>query len=55
MLEGLHVEMAAFKALGGWLDVSGYTDGLVQAGIAKIGMADSFLKASHTNRTRHAH
>ena len=55
MLAGLHIEMAAFKALGGWLDGSGWTDRLVQAGVAKVGMADSFLKASHITRTRHAH
>ena len=55
MLEGLHIEMAALKALGGWLDGSGWTDCLVQAGVAKVGMADSFLKASHITRTRHAH
>ena len=55
MLGGLHIEMAAFKALGGWLDGSGWTDCLVQAGVTKVGMADSFLKASHITRTRHAH
>ena len=55
MLGGLHIEMAAFKALDGWLDGSGWTDCLVQAGVAKVGMADSFLKASHITRTRHAH
>ena len=47
MLGGLHIEMAAFKALGGWLDGSGWTNCLVQAGVAKVGMAGSFLKASH--------
>lgn len=46
MLGGLHVEMAVFKDHGGWLDDSGWTDGLVQAVIAKSYMADSFLKAS---------
>ena len=44
MLRGLHIEMAAFKALGGWLDGSGWTDCLVQAGVAKVGMADLSLK-----------
>ena len=55
MLGGLHIEMTAFKALGGWLDGSGWTDCLVQAGVAKVGMEDFFLKASHITRTRHAH
>ena len=55
MLGGLHIEMASFKALGNWLDGSGWTDVLVQAEVAKSGTADSFLKASHITRTRHAH
>ena len=37
--------MAPFKALGGWLDGSGWTESLVQEAVAK---------ASHTTRTRHA-
>ena len=55
MLGGLHIEMASFKALGNWLDGSGWTDVLVQAEVANSGTADSFLKASHITRTRHAH
>ena len=55
MLGGLHIETASFKALGNWLDGSGWTDVLVQAEVAKSGTADSFLKASHITRTRHAH
>lgn len=39
--------LAAFKALDGWLDGSGCTGRLVLGGIAKIGMADSFIKASY--------
>ena len=38
-----------------WLDSSGWTAALVQADIATPGKADSFLKASHVSRTRHAH
>ena len=53
MLGGLHIEMTAWKALGKWLDSSGWTSALVQADIA-TGKADSFLKASHVSRTRHA-
>ena len=44
--------MAAFKALGYWLDGSGWTDALLQVGVAK---SNPFLKASHITRTRHAH
>lgn len=52
---GLHIEMAAFKILGDLLDASGWTEALVQAGVAAVETADSFLKASHLTRTRHAH
>ena len=39
MLGGPHIEMAASKTLGDWLDGSGWTDVLVQAGVAKSGTA----------------
>ena len=47
MLGGLHIEMAAWKTLGDWLQGSGWTSSLTQTGIASSGMADSFLKASY--------
>ncbi len=43
------------KTYGDYLDGSGWTNALVQAGIASSGTADSFLRASHLTRTRHAH
>ena len=55
MLGGLHIEMAAFKLLGDWLDGSGWTSALVAAEIATGGVADSFIKATHVTRTRRAH
>ncbi|KAK6169757.1 hypothetical protein SNE40_020746 [Patella caerulea] len=55
MFGGLHIEMAVLKTIGDWLSGSGWTQALVQAGIAKSGTADSFLKASHVARTRRAH
>ena len=55
MLGGLHIELTALKALGKWLDESGWSSALVHAGIATTGTADSFHKASHITRTRHAH
>ena len=48
MLGDLHIEMAAFKVLGNWLDGSGWTS-------VATGVADSFIKASHLTRTRRAH
>ena len=55
MFGGLHIEMAAFKVLGEWLEGSGWTHALTQAEIASSGLADSFLKASHIAKTRRAH
>ncbi len=55
MLGGLHIEMATLKVLGNWLEDSGWTDSLCQAKVASPGTADSFLKATHVTKTRHAH
>lgn len=55
MLGGLHVEMALWKTVGDYLDCSGWTNALTQAGIASSGTAESFLSCSHVTRTRHAH
>ena len=55
MFGGLHIEMAATKCIGEWLNGSGWVTALVNAGIANAGTAESFLKVSHVARTRHAH
>lgn len=55
MFGGLHVEMAVWKTIGDFLEASGWTTAFTQAGIASSGTANSFLKASHLTRTRHAH
>ncbi len=55
MLGGLHIEMAVWSTLGDYLEDSGWTAALTQAGIASSGTADSFLKAAHLTRTRHGH
>ena len=55
MFGGLHIEMAALKTIGDWLEGSGWAQALVQAEIATVGMADSLHKASHVMRTRKAH
>ena len=55
MFSGFHTELPALKALGSWIEDSGWTSVLVQAGVTTSGTADSFLKASHVSRTRHAH
>lgn len=55
LLGGLHIEMAAWKTIGDWLEGSGWTDALVDSKVASVGTADSFLKCSHIKKTRQAH
>ena len=55
MFGGLHVEMVELKALGEWLDGSGWVDALSEAHVATPGIAESFLKVSHLAKTRRAH
>lgn len=55
MLGGLHIEMAAFKALGKWVLGSRWPEALTNATVASPGVANSFLTASHITRTRRAH
>ena len=52
---GLHVEMTALKAIGKWLERSGWTSALVQVNVASPGTANSLLKATHVSRMRHAY
>ena len=47
--------MLLFQLLVDWLEDSGWTNALVQADIASSGTADSFIRASHVTKTRHAH
>ena len=53
LLVGLHIEMISLKVLGHWLEGSGWVECL-DAGIATPKIAESFLKATHATRTRHA-
>lgn len=41
MFVGLHIEMAAFRRIGGWLEESGWTNAFVEADISSPGTADS--------------
>ena len=47
--------MAIWNTFGDYLEASGWATALIQVDIASSGVADSFLKASHLTRTRHAH
>ena len=55
MMGPLHIEMAALKTIGDWLEGSGWCSAIVEADIASSGTAESFLHASHVTRTRNAH
>ena len=55
MLGGFHSEWTLYKALGHWLEGSGWVEALVQADVASSGTAESFLKATHVLKTRNAH
>lgn len=55
LLGGLHIEMAILRMLGHWLDGSGWIQCLVQAGIATLGVAQSFITVAHVKRTRYVH
>lgn len=55
MLGGLHIEMVALRAVGSWLKDSGWVEALIQAEIATVGTAESFLKVTHLTKARHAH
>jgi len=55
LLGGLHTEMAALRMVGHFLNGSGWTQCLIQAGVATVGVAESFISASHVKRTRYAH
>lgn len=55
MMGGFHVEQAALRTIGDWLRGSGWVAAITAAGVASSGVAESFRKASHVTRTRHAH
>ena len=55
MLGGLHIEMVIQSMLGKWLEGSGWSSALAEAGIVTSGRAEALLSASHVKRTRYAH
>eukprot|EP00794_Sanderia_malayensis_P019361 gene19361-21281_t len=55
MFGGLHIEKALWSAIRDLLESSGWTVALTDAAVATSGTADSYLKAVHITRTRHAH
>ena len=55
VLGGLHIEMAAWKVLGNWLENSGWVEALMEGNVFTAGVADSLIKVSHVARTKQAH
>ena len=55
MFGGLHIEMAAWKVAGTWLEDSGWSDVLTLSDVAAAGRAESYLNSAHLTRTRYAH
>ena len=51
LVESTHAQMAFLKAIGGWLDDSGWTAALVEANVASAGTAESFIKATSITRS----
>ena len=47
--------MAVLSMLGKWLDGSGWSGALVEAGITTSGKAEALISASHVKCTRYAH
>lgn len=47
VLGGLHIEIAAWRAIGDFLEGSGWTSAITKSNVASAGTADSFLKTSH--------
>ena len=55
MFGDLYIEMAMWRMYGDYLEASGWTNALTEAGVASSGTADSLQRVSHLTRTRHAH
>ena len=54
MFNGLHIEMAALKTLGDWLQGSGWVEALVETEITRADTAESLL-AAHTKTCPPSH
>ena len=51
----IYIICVLFQLQRDWLEDSDWTNALVPANIASSGAADSFIRASHVTKTRHAH
>jgi hypothetical protein len=55
MMGGLHIEMALFGAIGGWLNGSEWVAVMTTANVTTEGRADALQKGSYTSRAQLAH
>ena len=55
MMDPLHNDMAFLRAIGNWLDGSGWTNIFERAKITTAGGIESYLCGSKVKRTRYAH
>lgn len=55
LMGGLHIELATLRALGHFLEGSGWVHALVEAQVTTPGRGDSMITASHLSRTRYCH
>lgn len=55
MMGGLHIEMACWKMIGNLLESSGWSDVMSESHAFRSGVADSLIKVSNIERTKHAH
>ncbi|XP_063958715.1 uncharacterized protein LOC135154778 [Lytechinus pictus] len=55
MMGGLHIEMALLKVIGDFLEGSGWTSVITNAGVTTEGRAESLQKGSQTSRAQWAH
>ena len=51
LMGGLDIEVTGLKVIGDWLEDSGWEEDLVQAKLASLGKADSFLKTSNVTKS----
>lgn len=55
VMGSLHLEMVILRCVGQLLEGSEWNIALAEAGIATVGIAESFLTVSHVMKCRHAH
>ena len=55
MMGSLHIEMAYLGAIGSWLERSGWSTLLTNAGVVRPGVAESLHSGKDVGRTKYSH